>query len=142
MSDDVLSTMLGMLTKEQKEQLVAKLITDVGNLQTEDQKENVIKPEPVRPRKVNEDFTVSKTNDSLGSRKSAVKAKANIWTDIGEKRDPDYDPAKFESIGRKERPTEDRIKKVTKQCCVCNKSFEIAASLVYGKFYRCDRCTG
>ena len=40
MSDDVLSTMLGMLTKEQKEQLVAKLITDVGNLHTEDQKEN------------------------------------------------------------------------------------------------------
>ncbi len=141
MSDDVLSTMLGMLTKEQKEQLVAKLITDVGNLQTEDQKENVIKPEPA-PRKVNEDFTVSKTNDSLGSRKSAVKAKTNTWTDTGENRDSDYDPSKFEAIGRKARPTEARIKKVTKQCCVCNKSFEIAAGLVYGKFYRCDRCTG
>jgi len=141
MSDDVLSTILGMLTKEQKEELAAKLIADVGNLQPEDQKEQVIQPVS-SPRRVNEDFTVSKTNDNLSSRKSAVRAKANTWTDTGEKRDPDYDSSKYEAMGRKARPTENRIKKITKQCCVCNKSFEIAAGLVYGKFYRCDRCTG
>ena len=124
MSDDVLSTVLGMLTKEQKEELVAKLITDVGNLQTEEQKEEVINPVS-SPRKVNEDFTVTNSKSVLNTGKQAVKAKGNTWADTGEKRD-----------------TESRIKKITKQCCVCNKSFEIAAGLVYGKFYRCDRCTG
>ena len=141
MSDDVLSTVLGMLTKEQKEELVAKLITDVGNLQTEEQKEEVINPVS-SPRKVNEDFTVTNSKSVLNTGKQAVKAKGNTWTDTGEKRDPDYDASKFEAMGRKARPTESRIKKITKQCCVCNKSFEIAAGLVYGKFYRCDRCTG
>ncbi len=140
MNDEVLSTVLGMLTKEQKEELAAKLIADVGNLQPEDQKEQIIKPSSAT-NTVNEDFTVTRSN-SLNTGKQPVKGKSNTWFDDGENKDPEYDPDKYASMGRRPRPKKSRIEKVTKQCCVCNKSFEVAASLIYGKFYRCDNCVG
>lgn len=141
MSDDVLSTVLNMLTKEQKEQLVAKLITDVGNLQTEEQKEGVTQPASP-PRRVNEDFSVTKSQEQLNKQKRPVKAKANTWTDTGEKKDLDYDPAKYEAMGRKARETSPRDVMIEKRCHVCGKDFKIHSSLVMGSFIRCNNCTG
>lgn len=141
MSDDVLSTMLGMLTKEQKEELAAKLIADVGNLQPEDQKEQVIQPVS-SPRTVNEDFTVTNSKSNVTGGKRPVKAKQNTWHDEGEKKDPNYNPEEYESIGRKSRSKEPRNSIVKKKCYICNNEFEISSSLIYGKFHRCNNCTG
>ena len=135
MSEDVLSTVLGMLTQEQKEELVARLIADVGNLQPEHKKGNSIQTV------VNEDFTVTK-NSKFSQRKKAVQGGQNTWIDNGESKDPDYDPEKYEAMGRKTRQSEPRDMQVEKQCHVCGKSFKIHSSLVMGSFIRCNNCTG
>lgn len=134
MSEDILQTLLSTLTKEQKEQLVAKLITDVGNLQPEQE------PEPTTNPSKSNDFSTNWGKNIEG--KAPVKAKSNTWSDTGESRDPDFDPSKYEAMGRATRPEASRTNMVKKTCSVCNKEFEIASSLVYGEFIRCNRCTG
>lgn len=92
-------------------------------------------------RRVNEDFTVTRNEDSLDQRKVPVRAKKNQWSDTGEDRDPDFDPVKFERMGKTARNRE-RMKKQTVDCHVCGRSFQVNPSLVYGEFIRCNRCTG
>lgn len=92
-------------------------------------------------RRVNEDFTVSRNEDSLDQRKIPVRAKKNQWEDTGEDRDPDFDPAKFERMGRTSRNRE-KVKKQTVECHVCGRDFQVNPNLVYGEFVRCNRCTG
>lgn len=92
-------------------------------------------------RRVNEDFTVVRNEDSLDKRKIPVRAKKNQWMDTGEDRDPDFDPVKFERMGKTARNRE-RVKKQTVECHVCGRDFQINPNLVYGEFIRCNRCTG
>lgn len=92
-------------------------------------------------RRVNEDFSVTRNEDVLDQRKIPVRAKKNQWSDTGEDRDPDFDPVKFERIGKVARNRE-KIKKHTVECHVCGRSFQVNPSLVYGEFIRCNRCTG
>lgn len=92
-------------------------------------------------RRVNEDFTVIRNEDSLDQRKVPVRAKKNQWMDTGEDRDPDFDPAKFERMGRASR-NRDKVKKQNLECHVCGRSFQVNSNLVYGEFIRCNRCTG
>jgi hypothetical protein len=91
---------------------------------------------------VNEDFTVTREN-KLSRKKRTVKAGKNKWTDDGtaSPHDPEFDPKKFESIGRASR-RRTHTKKVEKTCHVCGKRFKINPNLVYGENIRCDRCVG
>jgi len=138
MSEDILQTLLSTLTKEQKESLVAKLITDVGGLQPEAHRKVVDKPVSLNKEPTGGEFSTDWGKES-GSGKVPVRAKANTWTDTGEARDPDFKPEELVPSPRSARP---RTSKVTKTCSVCKKEFEISSSLVYGSFIRCDRCTG
>jgi len=85
-----------------------------------------------------EDFAMHKTNSTLGNnrRREAVKAQANQWTDTGEHKDVST-PDRARTPRNRAAP---RKKKV--RCHVCGKDFTINASLVYGEYYRCDRCIG
>jgi len=102
--------------------------------------EEVVSSKPSR-RRVNEDFTVIRNEDSLDQRKVPVRAKKNQWSDTGEDRDPNFDPAKFERMGKVARNRQ-RAKKETVECHVCGRTFQVNPSLVYGEFVRCNRCTG
>ena len=90
---------------------------------------------------VNEDFTVTRGDDFLEKRKTPVRARKNKWVDEGEDRDPDFDPAKFERMGKATR-SRGKVKKETVECHVCGKTFSINPSLIYGTNIRCNRCTG
>ena len=91
---------------------------------------------------VNEDFTVTREN-KLSRKKRAVKAGKNQWVDDGtaSPHDPEFDPKRFESIGRADR-RRPQTKKVEKTCHICGKRFKINPNLVYGENIRCDRCVG
>lgn len=86
-----------------------------------------------------EDFTMRKdTGSTLDKtrRREAVKARANTWTDTGEHKDISTPEA---TRTPRNRPTP---KKKDVTCHICGKKYKVNASLVYGEFYRCDRCTG
>lgn len=115
--DDILNSM----SQEERDLLLDKLIKDKD-----------------KPKKVSEDFTM-KPKGGLNKRKPVTGGK-NTWTDIGEAKDPEFDPKKFEALGKAPRGTRAKPKKVEKTCSACGKTFKIDSQFVYGEFLRCDRC--
>ena len=96
------------------------------------------KPQPQEPEEegdtVASDFTVKRKPSQSG--RTPVRAQKNTWSDTGE--DKHIETPDFEKTPRN-RP---KPKTKTIQCHICNKTFKIASSLVYGEYYRCDRCIG
>lgn len=90
---------------------------------------------------VTEDFKVIRNEEDLSKGRTAVRAKKNSWSDKGEGRDPDFNPETFEAMGRTQRREKGPAKKNV-DCAVCGRSFKINASLAYGEYIRCNRCTG
>lgn len=82
------------------------------------------------------DFAMNRNPKKQKRRKVAVQAKANTWSDTGEHRDIKTPEA---SITPRNRVSAELV---DMQCHVCNKSFKVNKNLVYGQYYRCDRCTG
>ena len=144
MSDDLVQTLLESLTPEQKQQLVEGLLGGVANEKPAEKPSESPAEKPKQSRQpaivVNEDFTVTRS-DEPSNRKAPVRAKKNRWRDDGTDRDPDFDPEKFEKMGRVQRSRPEPTKaEVT--CHICGKRFKINSSLVYGENMRCNRCTG
>ena len=139
MSDDIVKTLLESLTDEQKAQLVQGLLKSNENEEVPVLKEETVSSTP-RSRNVTEDFRMVNDN-TLDKRKTPVRARKNQWVDEGEDRDPDFDPAKFERMGKVTR-SRGKVKKETVECHVCGKTFSINPSLIYGTNIRCNRCTG
>jgi len=137
MSDDIVKALLNSLTPEQKNDLVQSLLN--SNVKSDE----VIPQdkEVSQESNVKEDFTVTRSEDFLEKRKTVVRARKNQWIDDGEDRDPDFDPAKFERMGKTSR-NRGKTKKKTIECHVCGKTFSINASLVHGEYIRCNKCTG
>lgn len=83
------------------------------------------------------DFTMkSKNGIKSQKRREKVTARKNTWSDTGENKDvqtPDI------SMTPRTRPP---AKMVDMNCHVCGKTFNINSSLVFGQFYRCDKCSG
>ena len=137
MSDDIVKALLNSLTPEQKNDLVQSLLnSNVKSDEVTPQDKEVSQESNVK-----EDFTVTRSEDFLEKRKTVVRARKNQWVDDGEDRDPDFDPAKFERMGRTSR-NRGKAKKKTIECHVCGKTFSINASLVHGEYIRCNKCTG
>jgi len=151
MSDELVKALLNTMTAEQKSELLNKLMdsltpssqersdlpTKKSRLEDQEQEETV---SSIPPSNVTEDFRVVRDND-LEKRKSPVRAKKNQWVDSGEDRDPDFDPQKYERMGKTAR-NRGKAKKRTIECHVCGRSFQINPSLVHGEYVRCNRCTG
>lgn len=148
MSDELVKALLNTMTAEQKADLLNNLM---GSLQAE---ASNVEPEPVKPEpkqeeavssqpqsNITEDFKVVQNSEQLDKRKSPVKAKKNQWVDDGEDRDPDFDPEKYERMGKAAR-NRGKAKKRTIECHVCGRSFQVNPSLVHGEYVRCNRCTG
>ena len=141
MSDDIVKALLDSLTQDQKEDLIKGIMN--SNVKESESSEVKNKEETLSSdhhSQVNEDFTVIR-NENFNQRSTPVSARKNKWVDTGEDRDPDFDPKKFERIGKTAR-TRGQAKKVHVDCHVCGRGFQISESLIYGEFTRCNRCTG
>lgn len=128
---------LNSLTPEQKMKMVQALMKDL------DVPENHIETpvtnvEPVERKSVptvNDDFTVTRKEDNNG--RKAVRAKKNQWSDDGSEH-MDIETPEFKRTARN-RP---KPKKKKVSCHVCGKNFSVNASLSYGEYHRCNKCTG
>lgn len=155
MSDELVKALLNTMTAEQKSELLNKLMdsltppsqeqtiqrsdlpTKKSRLEDQEQEETVSS----QPRSnITEDFRVVQ-NSELEKRKSPVRARKNEWVDTGEDRDPDFNPEKYERMGKTAR-NRGKVKKRTIECHVCGRSFSINPALVHGEYIRCNRCTG
>ena len=88
-------------------------------------------------KQAEEDFAMHKNNNlQSNSRRVPVQAQANTWVDEGESRDITTPEVKRTPRTRKS------PRKKTVKCHVCGKENKVNANLVYGEYYRCDRCTG
>ena len=125
------------LSPEQKLALAQELMKDLDV--PENHVENPVETEePVEHREVpnvNEDFTVSRNDDSNG--RKAVRARKNRWVDDGAEH-MDIETPDFQRTPR----NRSRPKKKKVSCHVCGKSFSVNASLSYGEYHRCNKCTG
>jgi hypothetical protein len=124
---------INTLSEEQKEALLSAL--QGGNKQNA--KDSVDTQDEESNNVITEDFRVIKNPSTKeNSRRQPVRARHNTWTDNGEDR----------HIVTPEAPLTPRTRSAPKQktvkCHVCGKSQTINASLVYGEYYRCDRCVG
>lgn len=144
---------VGSLSDEQKQKLMEGLMeaserppvkvktrdlpSRKSKLEDQEQEETVSS----KPRSnVTEDFRVVQ-NEQLEKRKSPVRARKNQWVDEGEDRDPEFDPDKFERMGKTAR-NRSKTKKRTLECHICGRSFSVNPAYVYGENVRCNRCTG
>ena len=115
------------LTDKQKEQLLNALSAPKEEA-VEAPKENIV-----------EDFTMHKNKSDNGvknRRKEPVKARQNTWTDTGE-----FKEVETPNVQRTPRNRPSPKKKEVK-CNACGKTFKVNASIVYGEYYRCERCVG
>jgi hypothetical protein len=141
MSDELVKALLNTMTAEQKAELLNSLM---GSLKEDAPAE----PAPIQEETVSskpqsnitEDFRVVQ-NEQLEKRKSPVRARKNQWVDEGEDRDPDFDPQKFERMGKTSR-NRGKVKKRTVECHVCGRDFQVNPAFVHGEYIRCNRCTG
>lgn len=145
MSDDIVKTLLGSLTDEQKTQLIQGLLKSKENDEVlwvnpelkdkPEQKEEAVSSEV----EVTEDFRV--TNSKVERGRSPVRARKNRWEDTGEWQLPEGEE---EWGGNRKRATRSRskAKKVKLECSVCGKTYMENPSLVYGEYHRCNRCGG
>ena len=119
--DDFVKT----LSEEQKAALLSALAG----------KEEVVEVEETND--ITDDFRVVKKS-TLGSnrRREPVKARENTWTDTGEHRE--VETPNVQRTPRNRPPP--KKKHVT--CNACGKKYQVNANIVYGEYYRCDRCTG
>ena len=138
MSDELVKALLESLSEEQKEKLIKEVLSSsVKEGEAPPTKEDETSQES--KTKVNQDFTVTRNELSRG--KTPVKARQNEWVDKGEDRDPEFDPEKFERMGKSAR-NRGQAKKRHVECHICGRGFDINESLIYGEYVRCNRCTG
>lgn len=141
MNPQEMANFIESLNSEQKAKF-KQVFKTIGDTMEVEVKEETKQEETVSSKpqsRVSEDFKVKPTENS--TRKTPVRAKGNKWKDTGEKRDPDFDPAVYEAMGRSERDRP-KAKKVELECHVCGKVFMESPKLVYGDYHRCNRCGG
>jgi hypothetical protein len=121
------------LSKEQKEALIKAL---GGNTEVESRWQH---EEPLSEAvdNITEDFRVVKDNNlQSDSRRESVKAKTNTWEDTGEHKGITTPEASKTPRTRKA-PKKKKVK-----CHACGKTTEVNAGLVFGEYYRCEKCVG
>lgn len=121
------------LNEEQKAALIKALgINDSKNVKQE--------PVPEEVPELPNDFTMKRSKINTmkqNGRRERVQATKNEWVDNGK----EHSEIKTPTTARTPRSRKPPSKKDV-VCHVCGKSQKVNSSLVYGEYYRCDRCTG
>lgn len=131
-----LNTFVQTLSIQEREELLNILLEDSNNWTTMPPHIECTTSQPTTtlpPRQ--DDFTMNKEVAQGKSRKTPVQAKANQWQDTGEDRSIETPEVTRTPRSRSAPRKKDVI------CHICHKSFSVNASLIYGEFYRCDRCS-
>ncbi len=128
------------LTSEQKAALIKALSDDVTEVEVESrwQHEEPVSEAvdgPVQDEEV-EDFSVARKPTKFHKSKEPVRARENTWTDTGEDRHIET-PQSSRTPRTRKAPAKKTVK-----CHACGKTEKVNASLVFGEYYRCDRCIG
>jgi DNA-directed RNA polymerase subunit RPC12/RpoP len=125
--------LLKNLTDEQKQALLEQLMASLS----EPKQEEVAVEEPEETTDDKNDFTMHKSNSKPKGRREPVKFKKNAWQDDGlEFSDMETPKVKRTPRNRK------KSQKVSVECHVCGKEFQVNSNLVYGEYHRCNRCGG
>lgn len=136
--DDFIKT----LTAEQKAALIEALS---DNNTTPEQPLNTHTPSidtseavngSVEDVEVEENFNVVRKPTKFSKSKEPVRARENTWTDTGEDRHIETPKSHITPRTRK------APSKKTVKCHACGKTEKVNAGLVFGEYYRCDRCIG
>lgn len=125
------------LSEEQKQALLKALSGgDFKPEVSEDTEDSArwLHEEPVS-KAVDGDFSMKK---NIKPRRSIVQAGKNTWVDEGDCRGKEVETPDIKPIPRTRKPPT----KKDVSCHVCGKKFQVNPSLIFGEFYRCDRCTG
>lgn len=125
-SNEHMKDFLGSLSSEQQQEL-SRMLT---SMQKSD--EDLVPTDD--ETSVDEDFTVNRGNLKKG--RAPVSGGENTWEDTGELKE--VETPSFEKTPRN-RPSP---KTAEVSCHVCNRTFKVSESLLYGEFHRCNRCTG
>ena len=124
------------LTLEQKAEFYKALQEDKETVQP------TVNAEKSEPKvEIGDDFVVrrlDKHGDEVATKRRPVRGGENTWVDTGEDRNEDTVTPEFKPVARS-RPA---VRKVQKECIACGKSVEVNPAIVYGEFYRCDKCGG
>ena len=83
---------------------------------------------------VDGDFTMNKGRTSR--QRTPIVARENTWTDTGEAKD--VTTPEVTRTPRNRQPP----KKKEVRCHSCGKTFSVSPSVMFGEYYRCDRCCG
>tara|TARA_B100002019_G_C21270725_1_gene602085 strand:- start:3625 stop:4020 length:396 start_codon:yes stop_codon:yes gene_type:complete len=125
--------LLKNLTDEQKQALLEQLMASLS----EPKQEEVAVEEPEETTDDKNDFTMHKSNSKPKGRREPVKFKKNAWQDDGLEFS-DMETPKIKRTPRNRKKSQ----KVSVECHVCGKEFQVNANLVYGEYHRCNRCGG
>tara|TARA_B110000211_G_C14092107_1_gene559767 strand:+ start:4429 stop:4866 length:438 start_codon:yes stop_codon:yes gene_type:complete len=93
-----------------------------------------------QPQRTQEDFTMHKDKPSAlksSRRREPVKGGENTWTDTGEHKEVQTPKNAQRTPRNRTAPKKKNVK-----CHICGKNSKVNANIVYGEYYRCDRCTG
>ena len=128
MSEDIVETLLSMMTEEQKAELVNKLSKNVNTIQQE-----VQPPSEERPP---DDFTMTREKPKPSSAQVEVKQRVNLFTDDGTEHKDEQNKTPKITLTERKRPP---IKMVSQKCSSCNSVFEIHPTHKRENFI-CDKC--
>lgn len=127
------------LSVEERGELLSILTSHLDTVEppTPTQKEAVSEKSQPAKSNINEDFTMN-TGNSIKStnKRTPVQARKNTWSDTGEDRHIETPSVTRTPRNRKPPAKKDVV------CSACGKKDKVNSSLVYGEYYRCERCVG
>jgi len=135
MSEDIVETLLNMMTEEQKAELVSKLsktdeLRDVNKTKQE--------TKPPKERIASDDFTMKRDKPKQKSTQVEVKKRENLFVDDGTEHKNEANKTPEIVLSTRSRP---KFKKVEQVCNHCRKS-EMVHPQFLREFYVCFRCAG
>tara|TARA_R110000824_G_scaffold50464_1_gene140884 strand:+ start:691 stop:1119 length:429 start_codon:yes stop_codon:yes gene_type:complete len=136
MSEEIIKTLLSIMTPEQKAELISKLQDpDLPIENTAYVQEEQVKP-PKNTSVDVDDFTMTKDKANPNSTQVEVKKRVNLFSDDGtEHKDPLNKTPEVTPTERKRPP----IKNVSQTCSSCGKSLEVHPAHKRENFI-CDKC--
>ena len=135
MSQDIVETLLNMMTEEQKAELVKKLQSSDLEARDVDKTEKEVKP-PQQETRVSDDFTMKRDKPKQNSTQLEVKKRENLFVDDGTEHKNEANKTPEVVPTARSRP---KFQKVEQVCNYCNKSEMVHPQFVR-EFYTYLRC--
>lgn len=142
MSDKIIEAILKNMTPEQKADLLKSLAGSLEAYGLNEKKpveqKTIQQQKKTNVNNVSENFIVNRELKERNGR-NPVRARKNLWQDSGENRDLDFDPERYEKMGKAARNRK-KPQKVEVECSVCGRAFMVDEQHVFGEYHRCNRC--